>query len=118
MSDIETTLWDIGTVTTADFAVQVNLTNQLWENWKEYKEIIALRRKKKLCFKDFLISEIESQVNKLNQKAFHKHHDHDHEESHEHEEIPKIKVACINLAYDNSHLQGLLTKRGALLVRG
>ena len=32
--------------------------------------------------------------------------------------MPKAKVACVNLAYDNSHLQYLLRQRGGLLVRG
>ena len=37
MSDIDANLWDIDVVTTADFAVQINLSNQLWVNWKEYR---------------------------------------------------------------------------------
>ena len=56
MSDIDANIWDYDTVTTADFAVQINLTNRMWSNWKEYSDTMRLRKKKKLCFKDFLIT--------------------------------------------------------------
>ena len=32
--------------------------------------------------------------------------------------MAEIKVACINLAYDNSHLQALLRQRGGSLIQG
>ena len=76
----------------------------MWSCWKEYSETMKLRKKKKLCFKDFLIGQIESQVNELQHLNFHKGHGHGDEEEHSHEELPKAKVACVNLAYDNSHL--------------
>jgi hypothetical protein len=60
MSDIDAELWDVGTVTTADFAIQINLTQKLWTLFKEYKDIIYLRKKVNLNFKDFLIEQIES----------------------------------------------------------
>ena len=32
--------WDIETVTTADFAVQVKISDKVWAKWNEYKKTL------------------------------------------------------------------------------
>ena len=39
--------WDIETVTTADFAVQVKISEKVWTKWNEYKHTLD----NKLTFK-------------------------------------------------------------------
>jgi hypothetical protein len=56
-------------------------------------------------------------VRDLNHQNFHK--DHSEEEGdHSHVPMPEIKVACINLAYDNSSILRLLSQRGKHLTHG
>lgn len=53
--------WDIQTVTTADFAVKIPIPEKVWERWNYSYE----RVKTQMTFKDYLIYELELQVNQL-----------------------------------------------------
>jgi hypothetical protein len=38
MSDIDYKVWDVGTVTVADFGVQIELPKSMWKKWLEIQD--------------------------------------------------------------------------------
>ena len=49
VSQLEEKKWDVSTVTTADFTVEINISQELWNYWLEFKkgERALLNEKKK-----------------------------------------------------------------------
>ena len=53
LSEIDAKTWDIQTVTTADFAVEVKIPDKVWKLWQTNKE------NKNLKFRQYLTNELE-----------------------------------------------------------
>jgi len=94
-------LWDISTVTTADFTVQVTFSDKMWPKWKEH---IAANKNPKCSFKEYFREELLRQLNTV--ECALKGHDHD-----------PIDIATIFFAYPNNELINLLNKRGDTIFK-
>lgn len=46
-SEIEEKQWDLSTVTTADFTVDIEIPSRVWPAWKEYRHKLHLENKEK-----------------------------------------------------------------------
>lgn len=79
--------------TVADFTVQLTLTKEVWNAWKEFK-----KKNRNWNFREYLAHELETQVS--SKPAIFK------------EASDKVEVACINFAYDNKEIIELLKQRG------
>ena len=97
---LDSAKYDFKFLTTADYAIQITITESLWKQWMQHK-----KREKLKSFKKFLKNEIETQVGDL-PKCFGYYQD-----SH-------ISVADINIAYDNNDLIQVLQKRAEALKSG
>jgi len=45
-SEIEEKQWDLSTVTTADFTVDIEIPKEVWPKWKEYKHELHVKNNK------------------------------------------------------------------------
>ena len=64
-------LWDLSTVTTADFTVDIEIPNEVWPRWKAYKRKVHEEHKADrehvhtpIRFQDLFINELHEQMKK------------------------------------------------------
>ena len=67
-SQLDEKSWDVSTVTTADFTVEVNIPQSLWEKWlvfqKNYKAFNPDIKKDIMNFHTFFQLQVEEQMKK------------------------------------------------------
>lgn len=97
-ASIDYKLWDIHTVTAADFTVEVNIPEIIWRKWK--------KRNIKTSFKEYFRNQLQPQIDALPQCL----------------SDPRVntdtRIACIFFAYANSNLIDVLKERGDDLING
>ena len=91
-------LWDINTVTAADFTIEIDIPEIIWKKW--------IKRGMKLSFKEYLREQLQPQIDALpvvlNDKSINS----------------DTRIACIFFAYSNSDLIDKLKVRGDDLING
>ena len=100
-SYIDYKLWDVFTVTAADFTVEYEITKALWDRFLLSGSVIP-GEVKAVAFEAFLKEEIEKIVSS--------------EEGVLSNDEEEIKIANISFAFDNCQLVSMLKTRGAFVA--
>mmetsp|Transcript_10117 Transcript_10117/g.15450 ORF Transcript_10117/g.15450 Transcript_10117/m.15450 type:complete len:81 (-) Transcript_10117:2139-2381(-) len=65
--------WDINTVTAADFTLQINLPEEVWQGWQNWKYVKAkaeeFNSSDEFSFKDYFMDQLEHQVGHISQQG-------------------------------------------------
>ena len=92
--------WDVKTITAGDYSVELDIPEEMFENFKQEFGDNPEGKPTIVAFRDYVVKELEDRLTKLPDQGF--------------EDPPpeRINIAMITFAFDNSALINLLKQRG------
>lgn len=95
--------WDVKTITAGDYSVEMDLPEEMYQNFEKEKFDVTLPKAKLAQFRDYLKAEMEDRLTRLPDLGY------------EEEPPEQIKIAMISFAFDNAEVINLLKERGSYI---
>ena len=99
--------WDVKTITAGDYSIEFDLSEDAYDYWRDHYYDKTNVLPENAQFKLYLQNTLEDRLTACPNQGF--------EEEDENGESAKIKISQITMAYNNSWIVNMLTKRGTLI---